>query len=311
MPINVISLTLRDLEYLVTVGELLHFGKAALKCHVSQPALSGQIKKIEDLLGVRVFERTKRRVAKSAMGEEIIAQAQIILSEARKLENIVRGNSAPLSGEFRLGAIATVGPYYIPHLLAPLRKAYPSLQLQLVEGLTDNLVDRLRTGGLDAILASPTFNERGLRLIPLFFESFYLLAPTSHPLSGLEAVRSSDLRASEMVLLEDGHCLKDQALQICPTNRRGSVRQFHATSLETLKALVATGFGYTLIPSLAAQPDPRYKGLVKYRKIEGKAVGRQIALVCRENYARMRDVEELAQWIRQHLPKELDPIELP
>lgn len=306
---NVTALTLRDLEYLCAVGELTHFGKAAQRCHVSQPALSAQIRKIEDTLGAQVFERSNRKVAVTAIGAELIRQARVILDEARKLHDIAQGHKEPLAGTLRLGAIATLGPYYVPHLIGPLKKKYPKLQLNLVEGLTAGLLEMLRNGELDAVLASPTFAEQGFRVFPLFFEPFVLLAPKAHDLTKKAELRPGDLRAAEMVLLEEGHCLKDQALETCPTNRRGSVRRFHATSLETLKSLVATGHGYTLIPALAAESDSRLKDLVHYRGFESKSVGRVIALVCRERFSRMRDIEELAAFIRKNMPAGMMPID--
>ncbi len=300
---NISSLTLRDLEYLVAVADRRHFGKAAESCHVSQPALSAQIRKIEDFLGVQLFERSNRNVVITPMGEQVARQARIVLEEAVKIAGMVQERSDPLSGTFRLGAIATLGPYLMPHLLGPLRRRFPKLELLMKEGLTDELIEDLRNGALDAVLAAPTFNTDGLKLIPLFNEPFLLAAPKGHELASKDVIRAKDLNSEDMVLLEDGHCLRNQTIEVCPSNRRGKFREFQATSLETLRHLVATGFGYSLIPSLAVETNDRLKNLITYRSFEGKPVGRTIVLVCRERFGRMTDVETLAAFIRENLPK--------
>lgn len=301
---NISALSLRDLEYLIAVADHGHFGKAALAVHVSQPALSGQIKKAEDFLGVKLFERSNRRVAITAIGEQVVEQARVVLEEARKIAELVRSEHEPLTGALRLGAISTLGPYYLPHVLAPLRKRFPKLALHLREGLTDTLLAELRAGTLEAVLASPTtaFDE-SLRVVPLFVEPFLLAAPKTHALAKKVGLRSLDLRANEMVLLEDGHCLKDQTLAICPANRRGNIHQYHATSLETLRHLVAGGLGYTLIPYLAASNDPKLKNLICYRSFDGKPIGREIVLACRKRFARMHDIEALADYLKEIRPK--------
>ena len=293
------SISLRDLEYLIAVADHAHFGRAALAAHVSQPALSAQIRKVEDILGVRLFERSKRSVVITEAGRKIVSQARVVLEEAEKIAVMARDPGVPLSGSLKLGAIATLGPYYLPHVLGPLQKAFPTLSLHLREGKTAELIADLRAGHLDAVLASPTFAPDGLELFPLFFEPFLLLAPKDHTLAERDPLRAIDLRADEMVLLEDGHCLKDQALQFCPKNRRGNPQRYQATGIETLRQLVATGHGYTLIPFLAATKDKKLHGLIRYRPFSNPAVGRQIVLVCRKRYGRMEDIRALAEFLRE------------
>lgn len=300
---NISSLTLRDLEYLVAVADRRHFGKAAESCHVSQPALSAQIRKIEDFLGVQLFERSNRNVVITPMGEQVARQARIVLEEAGKIAVMAQETSEPLSGSLKLGAIATLGPYLMPHLLGPLRKRFPKLELLMKEGLTDELIEDLRNGSLDAVLAAPTFNNEGLRSIPLFEEPFLLAAPKGHELASRPAIRPRDLNSEDMVLLEDGHCLRNQTIEVCPSNRRGKFREFQATSLETLRHLVAAGFGYSLMPSLAVEANSRMKNLIVYRSFSGKPVGRTIELVCRERFGRNNDIETLAAFIRESLPE--------
>ena len=300
---NISGLTLRDLQYVVAVADHRHFGKAARACHVSQPALSGQIRKIEEYLGVTLFERSLKRVAITEVGAAIIQQARVVLEEAQKILTAAKSTRAPLAGLFRLGAIATLGPYLMPHLLAPLRKSFPKLELYLKEGLTDDLLEELRSGALDAVLAAQTFDTEGLYVMPLFVEPFLLTLPKGHPLQAKDPVPVSELRAGEMVLLEDGHCLRDQSIAACRPNRRGHVKEMHVASIETLRHLVASGAGYTLMPLLAVNDDERLKDLIRYRRLEGSHTGRTIVLACRERFPRRHEVELLADFIREHIPR--------
>ena len=330
---NIAGLTLRDLQYLVAVADYRHFGKAARACHVSQPALSGQIKKIEQYLGVTLFERSRRHarrvaavpvrrvaasnevvasrragaggvasVAITEVGEAVTQQARVVLEEAQKILTAAKSIRAPLAGPFRLGAIATLGPYLMPHLLAPLRKAFPQLELYLKEGLTDDLLEELRAGALDAVLAAQTFETEGLHVTPLFVEPFLLALPKDHPLQTRDPVPVGELKAGEMVLLEDGHCLRDQTIAACRPNRRGHIKEMHVTSIETLRHLVASGAGYTLMPLLAVTEDARLKDLLRYRRLEGRHTGRTIVLACRERFPRRHEVDLLADFIREHIP---------
>jgi LysR family hydrogen peroxide-inducible transcriptional activator len=264
--------------------------------------LSAQIRKIEDMLGLQLFERTNRRVTITTEGQAVANQARVVLEEAAKIGELAGPGREPLSGPLRLGAIATVGPYLMPHVLAPLRKSYPKLDLFLREGLTEQLLGELRSGQLDAVIASDTFDDAALRVIPLYFESFILAVPRVHKLAAKERLDRRDLNSEHMILLEDGHCLRDQTLDLCPANRRGNIRQFHATSLETLRHLVATGSGYTLIPSLAVRDEKALKPLIRYRTFDDERVGRKIILTCRNRFGRMSDVDALADFIRKNLP---------
>jgi len=294
------SLSLRDLQYIVTLAQLRHFGQAAEACHVSQPALSAQVKKIEELLGVPLFERTNRKVALTEVGSRVAEQALRVLEEASKLEDVASPSRALLTGKLRFGVIASVGPYWVPKFLAPLRKAYPDLQLVLREGLTEQLLEELRDGELDLILAAQTFSSKGLHLYPFAFESFWLALPQDHPLASKTAVRASDLRTDDMVLLEDGHCLRDQVIELCPVSHRGKVRQYHAVSLETVRYLVAAGAGYTLMPRLAVPLKKTGRdGMLTYRELEGREVGRKLVLACRDQFPRLKDVRELVSFLKK------------
>lgn len=300
-------MTLRDLEYIVAVGEQKHFGRAARSCAVSQPALSAQLRKFEDRLGGRLFERSKRKVLITALGERVVPAARAILDQSRELLRLAQDERKPLSGRLRLGAIATIGPYLFPRILGPLRKRHPELDLQIREGLTDQLLAELKAGRLDAVIASPTFEEPGLEEVPLYFEEFLLEVASGHSLASKQPLRAGDLDPEEMVLLEDGHCLRDQALSFCPARSRSrgrTPRQFHATSLETLHSLVASGAGYTLLPSLALRErDQTFKGLLERRRFAGGKVGREVILVHRKGSGMERDWKVLSQLIRESGPE--------
>lgn len=299
---NHMALSLRDFQYLLAVAETGHFGRAAHLCHVSQPALSTQIKKVETVLGVQIFERDNRRVRITADGERAVAVAREVLKSAERFAQVSGGPQLPLTGPLKVGAIASLGPYFWPHVLADLKKGFPRLSLTLREGLTDDLIHQLRAGSLDAVLASPTFDSSGLAEVALFFEPFFLTAPAAHRLVQSKLIEIRDLNAQEMVLMEDGNCLKDQTVDLCPANRRGQIRSAHATSVETLRQLVATGEGYTLLPALAVRGASNLDGLLRYRPMKSERAGRLIALYSRPRTAAAGDIKELARFFKNHLP---------
>lgn len=289
-------ITLRDLEYLLAVAKFEHFAKAAEACRVSQPALSTQIKKFEERLGVEIFERTNRNVKITERGRAVLAQVQRIVDESSLLIESSKLNTEPLSGPFRLGAIATIGPYLLPYLLGPLRKNYPKCELFIEEGLTDGLLEKLGKGELDVVVAADTFSDSKFVKTPLYFEPFLAVVPKGHPLESHKHLTSKDLDAKEMVLLADGHCLSDQVLEICPKGKGIRRDLFQTTSLETLRHLVASGAGYSLIPQLAVVEDRKLKSLLTYIPFE-KRVGRQVILVTRTSFSREQDVKVLTQLI--------------
>jgi len=288
------GISLRDLEYLVAVADLRHFGNAAAQCGVSQPALSGQIRKLEDRLGTPVFERAGKKVLMTARGDALVAQARHVLTEARRLMELARDLNEPLTGPLGLSAIQTLGPYLFPHVLRPLRDCFPKLDLTLGEGRTDELLAHLRDGRIDAALVALPVAERGLTAEPLFFEPFLLAHPAGHRLGDLSAVTIADLPPDGLMLLEEGHCLRDQALALCGAGGTTSARARHATSLETLRHMVATGAGYTLMPALAAGQDDTLGGLIVYRSFTPDRPGRVIALAWRSSDPRTAQFRLLA-----------------
>ena len=297
MPVS--TLSLRDLEYALAVARQRHFGKAADACHVSQPTLSGQIHKLEEQLGMAIFERSTRRVAASARGEAILQQAEVVLAEAQRLLDMAQHLSVPMSGTLRLGAIATLGPYYFPHLLRATHKAYPSLALRLTEGKTAELIQSLRRGELDCILAALPVAMSGLAMQTVFFEPFFLVAPVQHPLAHHASPTLASMRTRELLLLEEGHCLRDQALQLCRGNSASVQR--HATGLETLWHMIAAGEGYSLLPALSVVKRATL-GMVAVRPLLESGAGRMIALIWRNRDPRSREFAQYARFLQSKAP---------
>lgn len=285
-------ITLRDIEYLLAVAKFEHFAKAAAACRVSQPALSAQIKKFETQLGVEIFERTNRRVQVTEKGREILGQAQRLVDESLILLEKAKSQTEPLSGPLRLGAIATIGPYLFPEILALLRKKFPACELFIEEGLTDGLLQKLSEGELDMVIAADTFSDDQFIKHKLYFEKFVAAIPKGHKFEQRKILSSKDLDAREMVLLKDGHCLSDQVLQLCSKGKGAKRESFQTTSLETLRYLVASGSGYSLFPEKAVRPDNQLKTLITYLPLEGR-VGREVILVTRKSYSRYQNVRAL------------------
>lgn len=288
------GLSLRDLEYAIAVADCGHFGRAAARCHVSQPALSAQIRRLEALLDLRIFERTRKGVLVTAQGEPVIAHARQITAEARKLLSFARSSEETLSGPLRLGAIPTVGPYMLPHCLRPFRKAFPHMRLVLSEGRTADLVERLLAGQLDAMIACGPIDTPGLASEALFFEPFMIAHPPQVRPSWPPATFSG-----EFVLLEEGHCLRDQTLALCGPQPPGDIR--HATGLELLRHMVAAGEGVSLMPALAARALGPIDGLLTYTQAPADA-GRLVVLVGRVSDPRTGLFSRLAELARRSVP---------
>jgi LysR family hydrogen peroxide-inducible transcriptional activator len=296
------GLSLRDLEYVEAVAELKHFGRAAERCHVSQPSLSEQVRKLEAYLGVAIFERTKRRVALTAQGAILLLHIERILAEARNLLAKRAEGGDGLSGILHLGAIETLGPYYLPMLLKLFRTEIPEVSLRLTENRTAMLVERLRHGALDVILAVSEPDVPGLSCAALFFEPFILVAPLQHPLGNLPRIELDSLPSEDLLLLEEGHCLRDQALALCSGTSRATR---HATSLETLWHMVAAGEGYSLLPALAIAARPDIEPLVACRPFSDSNAGRTISLIWRSSDPREGQFHALAALLRSHAPAEV------
>jgi LysR family hydrogen peroxide-inducible transcriptional activator len=301
-PSTLAGLSLRDLEYAVAVADLGHFGRAADRCGVSQAGLSEQVRKLESLLGVALFERTTRRIAVTPAGEVLLRQAREVMNAARLLLEMARSRSEPLAGPLRLGVIATLGPYYLPGLLRAARTRYPRMELRLQEGQTAALLSALQAGDLDALLVALPLPADSLAAEALFFEPFRAVLPCAHPLASQPELGLQDLAGEGLLLLEEGHCLRDQALSLCGKSRPGQDTRF-ASSLEMLRHMIAAGEGYSLLPLLATQERAELDGLVRVRDLTHvEEVGRTIGLAWRRTDTRAEAFREFAAFLREMAP---------
>jgi LysR family hydrogen peroxide-inducible transcriptional activator len=304
---TVSSLSLRDLEYAVAVARERHFGHAAERCGVSQAALSEQVRKLESVLGVTLFERTKRHVEPTTRGLVIISQAELLLADAQRLLENAQRSAEPLTGELRLGVIATLGPYYLPTLLHRGRTRFPRLVLHLTEGRTAELLARLRRNELDAVLLALPVNAQGLTVAPLFFEPFRLACPLDHALASRSGVRLRDLTRGKLLLMEEGHCMRDQAIELCKIRRLDRHTRV-ASSLEMLRHMIAAGEGYSVFPLLATQDHADMGGLIRFRDLADADAGRNIGLVWRATETRADDLRAVATFMAQSLPPGTIPL---
>src|SRR4051812_24227728 len=292
-------MNLRDLRYLVALAEHKHFGRAAEASFVSQPTLSTQIKKLEDELGVALVERTPRKVLLTEVGREITQRARDVLNEVEQIRAIARRTLDPESGTVRLGIFPTLGPYLLPHVVPKIRERFPRLELLLVEEKTEVVLRMLREGRLDAgVLALPIHDDQ-LHAEFLFEEPFLLAVPEHHELAKRKALRLDDLSDQTLLLLEDGHCLRDQALEVCQLAGASERTGFRATSLETLRQMVAANVGITLLPTLAVQPPVAHSENVRLLPFRGDAPSRRIAMIWRKSSAMSGFLKTLASVLRE------------
>ncbi len=246
-------MNLRDLRYLVALADTRHFGHAATKSHISQPTLSAQIKKLEDYLGAPLVERQPRNITLTEVGERVVARARQVLQGCDDIVELARAARDPLAGTLRVALIPTLGPYLLPSVMPPLRKRLPKLQLMLYEYQTGALLERLRAGEIDVGILALGVDTEGLETLALGEEAFMLALPAMHHLAKQATARTDDLAGETLLLLEDGHCLRDQALEVCSRVNVHESQDFRATSLETLRQMVAAGLGVTLLPELATR----------------------------------------------------------
>ena len=301
-------MTLTELKYVVAVARERHFGKAADACFVSQPTLSVAVKKLEEELDIKLFERSANEVTVTPLGEEIVRQAQSVLEQAANIKEIAKRGKNPLAGALKLGVIYTIGPYLLPDLVRQLITHTPQMPLILQENFTVKLLEMLRSGDIDcAILAEP-FPDAGLALAPLYDEPFYAAVPANHPLAASRNVTAEVLRQETMLLLGAGHCFRDHVLEVCPEFARfsshadGIRKSFEGSSLETIKHMVAAGMGVTLVPRLSV-PASALKAtrkrnrdgdnFVKYLPFDGDAPKRRVVLAWRRSFTRYEAIAAL------------------
>lgn len=293
-------MTLTELRYIVTLAQEQHFGRAAERCHVSQPTLSIAVKKLEDELGVAIFERSKSRVYPTPLGDQIISQAQRVLEQAATIKDIATSGQDQLSSPLHVGAILTVGPYLFPSAIPQLQKLAPKMPLYVEESFTATLRRRIRQGELDAIIVALPFTEADVVTQPLYEEEFVALVNTRHPLAAQQAVEAKHLDGHNLLLLGEGHCFREQVLQSLPNLKPsmddpgGRVRTAReGSSLETLKHMVASGLGITILPESAAQGHHYDSDSLVIRRFTGQAPKRTVALAWRASFPRHKAIDAL------------------
>lgn len=295
-------MTLTELRYLVTLAREHHFGRAAEKCFVSQPTLSVAIRKLEDELGVPLFERSASEVRPTPVGVQIVAQAQRVLDEAAAIKELARQGKDPLAGTLRLGVIFTVGPYLLPQLIPKLHRIAPQMPLIIQENYTARLAELLKQGELDAVIVALPFNEPGVAVRPLYDEPFVVAVPKGHPWESRKSIKGEELGGEDLLMLGAGHCFRDQVLQVFPALNRASeaagsmTRVLEGSSLETLRMMVASGAGVTVMPSTAAAAAHGGKSaLVRYLPFSRPVPDRRIVLAWRNSFTRTAAVEALRE----------------
>ena len=301
-------MTLTELRYIVAVARERHFGRAAAACFVSQPTLSVAVKKLEEELGVQIFERGTADVAITPAGNRVIEQAQCALEEAEKIRLIAKSSADPLEGTLRLGAIFTIAPYLLPRLIPELRKRAPKMPLMIEENYTATLAERLKRGDLDAAILALPFEEPGLAVTPLYDEDFVVALPKTHPWAGRKSIGADALARESLLLLGTGHCFRDQILNACPAlNRSGATpgslqKTVEGSSLETIRLMVASGIGLTVLPVSAVPARPAATDLLTYVPFTRPIPDRRVVLAARASFPRPATLDAIRSAIAASLP---------
>jgi LysR family hydrogen peroxide-inducible transcriptional activator len=295
-------MTLTELKYIVAVARARHFGHAAEACFVAQPTLSVAIKKLEDELGVTLFERGGSEVSVTPIGAQIVAQAERVLEQTAAIKELAKQNKDPLSGPLRLGVIYTIGPYLLPPLVKNLIEHVPQMPLVLQENFTVKLLDLLRQGELDAAIMALPLPEHGMAVQPLYDEPFVVAMPKNHPWSTRKEIAAEDLKSETMLLLGTGHCFRDQVLEVCPEMARfssspdnGMQRTFEGSSLETIRHMVASGIGLTVLPraSVPDMKDPN--GMLTFVPFKDPVPSRRVVIVWRKSFTRRAAIDAVVK----------------
>jgi LysR family hydrogen peroxide-inducible transcriptional activator len=294
-------MTLTELKYIVAVAREKHFGHAAEACFVAQPTLSVAIKKLEDELGVTIFERGGSEISVTPLGAQIVAQAERVLEQTAAIKEIAKQNKDPLAGPLRLGVIYTVAPYLLPPLVKTMIETVPQMPLVLQENFTTRLIELLRQGELDAAIMALPFADQGLMVQPLYDEPFVVALPKHHAWAQRDAIEAEELKSETMLLLGNGHCFRDQVLEVCPemarfsTSSDGIARTFEGSSLETIRHMVASGIGITVLPK-ASVPDMQSKdGMLRYIPFKEPGPSRRVVIAWRKSFTRQRAIEAVRQ----------------
>ena len=294
-------MTLTELRYIVAVARERHFGRAAEACFVSQPTLSVAIKKLEEELDLKIFERGGSEVSVTPLGEEIVRQAQSVLDQANAIKEIAKRGKDPLVGPLRLGIIYTIGPYLLPELVKQSIERFPQMPLMLQENFTVKLLDMLRTGELDCTIMAEPFPDAGLAVAPLYDEPFVVALPAQHALASRERISAEELKRETMLLLGTGHCFRDHVLEVCPEFSRfsndaeGIRRSFEGSSLETIKHMVASGMGVTVVPALSVPKEPQTH--LRFVPFEAPVPSRRVVLAWRRSFTRYEAIAALRNMV--------------
>jgi LysR family hydrogen peroxide-inducible transcriptional activator len=289
------------LRYVVAVARERHFGHAAQTCFVSQPTLSVAIKKLEEELGVTLFERGPGEVSVTPVGQRVVEQAQRVLEEASRVKELAAAGNDPLAGTLRLGAIYTIGPYLLPRLIPVLRRLAPGMQLMIQENFTHRLAEMLKQGEVDVILVALPFAEPGVSTRAVYDEPFLVAVPQGHALEKKKHISADELARESLLLLGSGHCFRDQVLDLCSnvqrTKRGALARTLEGGSLETIRQMVASGVGVTVLPATAVQPGESSGGLIRIRPFARPVPDRRVVLAWRKSFPRPEAIEALRQAI--------------
>ncbi len=302
--------TIRQLRHLVAVADRRHFGRAAQACFVTQSTLSASIKELETVLGATLIERTKRSVMVTPLGREVVARARAVLREVEDLVDAVGAAGEPLSGPLRLGVIPTIGPFLLPRVLPALREAHPALRLYLREEQTAPLLERLAAGDLDVLLLAFPYRSGKVATFIFADDPFWVAFPREHAFAGRERIEPADLAGETLLLLEEGHCLRDHALNVCELDGAERAGEFQATSLATLVQMVDNGLGLTLLPKMAIDAGITRGTKLAVRPLAAEAVSRQIGLAWRKSSSREREFTLLGGFFRDELATPIPPSRL-
>lgn len=294
-------MNLRELEYLVAVDEERHFNRAAERCFVSQPTLSGQLKKLEEELGALLIERSTRHVAMTDVGTAVAQQARLILREVKAIKEITQSFADPMAGDLKVGLIPTVAPYLLPEIIPALQTSFPQLTLWLHEHQTSVLLEKLKNADLDLLILALPVDTDEFAEIDLFEEAFWLAVPSDKTLGQKEHIQLLDLNEQEMLLLEEGHCLRGQALDVCFSAGATENNTFRATSLETLRYMVSEGVGMTLLPELAVPKVRHDSDTIQYIPFSEPRPSRRIGMLYRQGSYREETYQRMAGVIRNKL----------
>jgi len=293
--------TLKHLKYFITLAELKHFGHAAQACYVTQPTLSAAIRELEEILGLQLFERTRRSVLITPQALEILERAKEIVLQADALMELAHAKGKPLSGELRVGVIPTIAPFLLPELMTKVRQAFPDLLLYLKEDQTARLLDALHDGQLDLLILALPYDHDGIDSEVFMQDPFYCALPAHHPLSKKRVIQNEDIFEEKLLLLEEGHCLRDHALAACSWPRHQSTNEFGATSLSTIIQMVASGLGLTLLPHMAVQAGITNGTGLKTIPLSKQSPPRDIGLVWRKTSGRGEEFRKLADFLKEAL----------